>query len=232
MKSSSEQYADMRRESAKEAAAMVKQAAKRDHKKLVTKSMEQITAEFSDHVPADMAEATFSELRRDYDNQKRVIDAARVFTYELINKKNIGNNLIMVGPPGVGKTHMAMAIVNHAAESGLFACYLSTPHLIRYLHSAVRSDTALTVAGVLKLLAQPDVLVLDEIGRQQQTAFNKNFMWDLIDARYRNKKPIVTATNASMHELSDLLDPAAISRLTDRGTQLLMCDWCSYRGVR
>ena len=148
----------------------------------------------------------------------------------LINGQNEGSNLVLTGPPGTGKSHMLVAMMNIAASNGLIACYVSMPHLVRTLHLCVQGETGYSVAGALELLKQADVLLIDEIGRHKATEFNKSFIWDLVDAMHRAQKPIVAATNSSAAELRQLFDPAAMNRLIDRGSQLLVCDWESYRG--
>lgn len=185
---------------------------------------------FEQQIPPCLSGSSFECMNRDYDNQVRIINTVRKYTSDLINGQNEGSNLVLTGPPGTGKSHMLVAMMNIAASNGLIACYVSMPHLVRTLHLCVQGETGYSVAGALELLKQADVLLIDEIGRHKATEFNKSFIWDLVDAMHQAQKPIVAATNSSAAELRQLFDPAAMNRLIDRGSQLLVCDWESYRG--
>ncbi len=72
-----------------------------------------------------------------------------------------GDNVLLLGPPGVGKSHLAVALGLKACEQGYRALFTTAAGLIAGLGKALAENR---LDEKLKLLAQPQVLIIDEIG--------------------------------------------------------------------
>lgn len=123
-----------------------------------------------------------------------------------------GEGLILYGSVGTGKTHLAVAIARHAiAKHGMSVCFKSYPELVAVMRWAVKKNEE---RPLHEKLYDADLLILDDLGKERTTAFVDQNLFNLINIRYREKKPIVLTTNIrGIKELAEYVDEAIISRL-------------------
>ena len=100
-----------------------------------------------------------------------------------------GNNLLLFGPSGVGKTHLAAAIGEKLVESGYRVFFTRTTTLVQKLQTAKRE---LTLPSVLNKLNKYDCLILDDFGYVQKDQSETNVLFELICERYENKSFLIT----------------------------------------
>ena len=136
----------------------------------------------------------------------------------------------LAGPPGSGKTTIAVAAARELAQScGLALRYASVPQLLDDLRREV-AERAPHV--LLQQHIDTPVLVLDDLGRAQLTAFARAQLYRLLDERLRRHTPdsprvTFITTNLSFAELY-ALDPALASRIAAH-TEALLCVASDYR---
>lgn len=124
-------------------------------------------------------------------------------------------NLLLTGPSGVGKSHIATALAIEALKRDLRVFYRPTQRLLADLHAARASGT--DQRFLLKLLTV-DLLVLDDFGLQPLTAQAAQDLYDILAHRYETGSLIITS-NRAFEEWpavfgNDLLASAALDRLT------------------
>lgn len=125
-----------------------------------------------------------------------------------------GRNLVLSGKPGRGKTHLAIAIAFAAIQNGADARFSSAAHLIDDL-------TGAAAAGELKKAAEPyiaaKVLVIDEIGYLPHASDAANVLYQIVDARYLRRRPIIFTTNKPLSQWGAVLhDNDLAEALLDR----------------
>jgi len=124
-------------------------------------------------------------------------------------------NWLLVGPTGVGKTHLAIAIGYEAIKHDMLVAAYQTHDLLGKLHAA-RADGS--YAQLMRRIAISDVLLLDDFGLRPVSAQASEDLYEIIQMRYERGSILLTS-NRSPTEWGDifgdsLLASAALDRLT------------------
>jgi DNA replication protein DnaC len=123
--------------------------------------------------------------------------------------------LVLQGGFGCGKTHLAAAIANFAVSVGMPTLFLTIPDLLDTLRFTYDDPTA-TFEGRFEEIRTASLLVLDDFGTHNATAWAQEKLFQIINYRYINRLPTVVTTNLSMDQIegrirSRLEDPELVS---------------------
>jgi DNA replication protein DnaC len=146
-----------------------------------------------------------------------VVSAVRGFCDQIDDQLENGRGLWFMGPPGTGKTTLAMLVSKAALAAGHSVAIYSLPRLlneIRDTHRAERSHVDL-----LDRLTAVDLLHLDDVGAERSTEWVLEELYSIINARYEDERSVVITTNLDDRDaLCEQITPRTVSRLTE------MCD--------
>ena len=122
-------------------------------------------------------------------------------------------NLIYIGPPGVGKSHLSVAIGIKALAKGYRVLFSKVSDMLQDLHFS-RADNS--YYSRLKYYLAPDLLILDELGFKRVPAHSADDFFEVISKRYEKGSVIIT-TNKTFEAWNDIFADAILaSAIIDR----------------
>ncbi|HWS55367.1 MAG TPA: ATP-binding protein [Pyrinomonadaceae bacterium] len=131
----------------------------------------------------------------------------------------VERGLLFTGPVGVGKTHLAVAILHGLVEKGVPCLFYEFGALLKEIQDSYNSVSNTSELGVLSPVYQAEVLVLDELGASKPTDWVRDTMMQIIGKRYNDKRLTIFTTNyldARRHPSDETLEDRVGVRLRSR----------------
>lgn len=144
------------------------------------------------------------------------VDVSKQLIQELATLRFLhqSENVLFLGPPGVGKSHLAIGLGLKAIEQGHRVYFITLHELVDRSRLARQRDRLHVLSNTV---TRPDLLVLDEVGYLPLEQMDATFLFQVVSRRYEAGKPIILTSNKSYGSWHDIFpDPILATALLDR----------------
>src|SRR6201992_2689067 len=141
------------------------------------------------------------------------IDERQIRELRTLRFVHEASNVIFLGPPGVGKTHLAVALAETSIQSGQAAYFMTAHDLVTDLGRAYREGR---LDRRMRVYLAPKVLIIDEMGYLPLDDLGATIFFQLVSARYERGSIILTSNKSYGDWGSIFADPIIATAILDR----------------
>ena len=150
---------------------------------------------------------------------KKEIEIAKDFTQKCINKKQ-KDGFIITGKSGVGKTHLATAILNKLTEKDMLVLMGRLISLLDVIKGTYK-DFSSKEKDIIELYSKVDMLIIDDLGTERISSWALEKLYTIIENRNENKLPIIVTTRFNKESLLDRFSQSEDEELSEAVIQKL-----------
>jgi DNA replication protein DnaC len=181
-------------------------------------------------IPPRFGRSELETFEPDTDSQREALGRARNFVEQF---PVVDKGLLFHGPYGVGKTHLAVAILKAVIRKcGAKGYFFETPDLLRQVRNTYNNAVDETEMGVLGPVLKAELLVLDDLGTEKTSEWVQETLGLVINTRYNARRPTILTSN--LRDPLDNTDPNSFTfQIGARTRSRLreMCDWIEIQGA-
>lgn len=177
-------------------------------------------------IPERFGRCTFDNFAVDTDGKRHALTVLRDYAERFDEHLKTGSSLVLSGKPGTGKSHLTGAVLRQLCARDVR--YITCLDMIRSVRDTWRKDSERTEMQLLDYLESLDLLAIDELGMQYGTDGEQTIIFDVLDRRYREMRPVILITNQDRDGLKAFVGERVFDRLRETARWVAF-DWESYR---
>lgn len=169
---------------------------------------------------------SFDNYRVENSGQQLALQHARQYAAEF--GQSIAS-FVFSGKPGTGKNHLAAAIGNDLILQGKSVLIVTVADLMSNVKGTFSGGNGMTEENLLNDLSTVDLLVIDEIGMQTESRYEKVIINQIVDRRSSSRRPTGMLSNLDHAGMNSLLGERVMDRMRLGNSLWVRFDWESYR---
>ncbi len=180
-------------------------------------------------VPKRYQDAVFSNFLFPVADTEPIIRRCSTYVSRFQELKEHGTSLVFSGKVGTGKTRLACTIANELIKAGYTVAYTDVLDLLFEVKATFSKGSQKTETEIFHNCIAPDLLILDDIGTEFGSDFDKAFLHRVINTRYKQVKPTILVSNLADSDLGKSLGDRTIDRIYENRGTVFNFGWDSYR---
>ncbi|MBB6144609.1 DNA replication protein DnaC [Silvibacterium bohemicum] len=151
------------------------------------------------HIPRRYQHCSFDSYEASFPGADRSLAAAHLMTRRFVDgypATTEGHGLLLTGSIGVGKTHLAVGILQSLiVEKGVHGLFCDYRELLKEIQHSYNPQVLTTELDILRPVFDAEVLVLDELGASKPTEWVWDTVAHILNTRYNDKRTTIITTN-------------------------------------
>lgn len=183
-------------------------------------------------IPKRFETKAFCEYVADTPEKKGALESCVQYAESFKENHAAGKNMLLIGTPGTGKTHLGVAVANFLNhETRYTAAYRTIGGVLQSIKETYGGDGHESEGKIIAGLTSVDLLVLDEIGatKENPSDFELSTIFAIINGRYESELPTVIISNLAPDGLAKAMGERCVDRLREGSPVVVQLKWKSAR---
>lgn len=184
------------------------------------------------NIPPRFRDRTLEEFEAPSREQQLCLKICEKYLAEFDDRFKYGGGLTLLGRPGTGKTHLAASIGNSLLEQGRTVLFVDVYDLIDGIKDVAFDKKECSELEARNRYTGFDLLILDEVGAQLGSDWEKATLFKVINDRYKAQLPTILISNLAEPQFEQYVGDRVVDRMKEGGGATLKFTWDSYRSNR